>query len=273
MAQLIRFDLHDFLNTYGIIPLRNSVAITGITDNGDKTYTVLTPSTKAFDVTNQWNLPEFGAVTLAGINSDFNGNFEIINIVENVSFDLKRKSDATDKLNKLASGYTIPGSFVGATWTNLNPLYDYDRLDFLNVRKDEYSHDLKRRFPLVFTIEDADYHIDRKQQGYYDFTIFNLKIFFAETYDSDDIITDYYSKYFNKFTDLILKFINNIESLNVGGLTTTNELLRVDLLQFSYKHERELMITGGEDFDCELTSTILTIKKLVIKNAGILCYS
>lgn len=172
------------MNTIQIIQdvvedIRETASITGITDNGDGTYTVLTADTKSIE--------NGDYVTIAGTIGFNDANWKITSLVANTSFNITK-----------ATGTAIPGTF--GTWTANAPYFMKGRWTEITrelIDKGESVKYRKQRLPLICLIIPLSESKDRKktvQEIETDLTIF----FFVETDETED--TDW--RYDNNFATL-----------------------------------------------------------------------
>jgi len=255
------FDIIDFIETYAIPGLKGTAAITSITDNLDGTYTIATADTDS--------LTEGDAVTLAGINADFNNDFEVSAVVANTSFTINKVADANEFLSDTVTGYTIP-VLVAATWTDKNPRFFHNRTDKLNVNdvKEQAGH--LKRFPQVLLLEGLIRKYERENiPGVYQFTLEDAQFAFVDLKKEELTRDQWETQIFQPMRVLALEFFDNLEAFNT---TKTNDIREVELHSEIILHDFfELFVTGEQAFDYLVSGVYTEPISILIKDAGKIC--
>jgi len=258
------FDIFNFIETYGVAPLRNSAEITGITDLTGGKYRVFTGDTNAFSIDLTYNLDTLSNVVISNTTA-LNGTYQIENVVQNVSFDLIRVFDSN--FTDIASGLDT-SLLADPTWENYAPRFEHDTIDKLNKTVEAYIN-AKVQFPVIMLIEPLARKYTRPVNFGYDLKTpdltFGILVKRSDSWTRDEFETHAFELgrhlAFNLATNMEftaqnpdLKYqLNKIESIEI------TDIFKADILN------------SRQQFDAILSGVAVKYNDFVIENGGIIC--
>lgn len=255
------FNIFSFIQTYGIEPLKTTANITAITSLGSGIYKVTTSATT--DLINGYT------VTLSGLDV-FNGRFEISNVTTTYFYITRKFNESTYQFESIGT-LTLPTTYTSAKWTNEIPLFEYDRLDRLNAKINQYSFDVQK-YPLIALVEQPLKRIYKREFGTaeYDLIISNALFIFVLPFSENWTRQDYETYSFAPMRQMALNFIDYLELTEQN--TTGTYVQKIE--NFEINDYFQFTTTNGKaTFDSGLCGVSLNIGQLVIKNAGYICQS
>ncbi len=260
------FDIFGFIETYGVTPLKNSAAITSITDLTNGKYRVYTGDTKAFVIETTYNLNTLSNVVISGTTA-LNGIYQIENIVTNVSFDLVRKFDDGFK-NGMAVG--IDTSLAATPlWTNRNPTFVHDEEDYLNTYLESYISNMIP-FPAIVMPEPLDVkELRYGNRRSYDLKVENAVFGILVKRDPLWIRSDFETHAFTIGRQMGNWLVANLES--VTNITTIE--YGVELIQSIgiVNVFNSGILKASQQYDAVLSGVAISLNDFIITNAGVNC--